>query len=247
MLTVFRKLRRRLLQQSKLTKYLVYAVGEIILVVIGILIALQVNKWNEARIRYNLETDVLNEIRAGLKTDLIDIEYNIGAHQRILESQIKVLEWLNTDNPYTDTLSYHFARMNNSTVFVSNDSPYESLKQIGIRLIKDDSLRDKITRVYDLDFDYYKDHVVMYNEMVIRGWYDVNSNYFDGTRFMFNNPDNRMTPLDTVAIREENLFRHYATSVKEFNEFYIRRIMNRARRGAKELIEMLDSELADRD
>ncbi len=247
MLTVFRKIRRNLLQQSKLTRYLVYAVGEIILVVIGILIALQVNKWNEARIQYKLETDVLNEIRAGLLTDLRDINYNIGAHQRILESQTQVLEWLNSDSPYADTLSYHFARMNNSTVFVSNDSPYESLKQIGIRLIQNDSLRDKITTVYDLDFDYYKDHVVMYNEMVVRGWYDVNSHYFDGTRFMFNNPENRMTPLDTVAIREENLFRHYVSSVKEFNDFYVRRIMNRAKRGAEELISMLDEELANRN
>ena len=247
MLPVFRKLRRSLLVNNKLGKYMVYAIGEIVLVVIGILIALQVNKEVEAGKRYDLETDILHEIRAGLITDLSDIEYNIGAHQRIRESQLEVLKWLNREIPYTDTLDFHFTRVNNSTVFVSNDAPYESLKQIGIRLISNDSLRDKITAVYDLDFDYYKDHVVMYNEMVVRGWYDVNSHYFDGTRFLFNNPDNRMKPLDTIRIREENLFRHYISSITEFNDFYVKRIMMRAKRGAEELIAMLDEEIANRE
>ncbi|MBK7873993.1 MAG: hypothetical protein IPJ74_26755 [Saprospiraceae bacterium] len=49
MLRFFRNIRRRLLDSGSLRKYLVYAVGEIILVVIGILIALQINNWNEGR------------------------------------------------------------------------------------------------------------------------------------------------------------------------------------------------------
>jgi len=49
MITLFRKIRKQLLTQNKLTRYLVYAVGEIFLVVIGILIALQINNWNEEK------------------------------------------------------------------------------------------------------------------------------------------------------------------------------------------------------
>ncbi|TDQ17015.1 hypothetical protein DFQ04_1663 [Algoriphagus boseongensis] len=49
MLTFFRKIRQKLLSQNRVTRYLVYAIGEILLVVIGILIALQVNNWNEQR------------------------------------------------------------------------------------------------------------------------------------------------------------------------------------------------------
>ena len=49
MLGFLRKIRRGLLAENKLTRYLVYAVGEIFLVVIGILIALQINTWNEQR------------------------------------------------------------------------------------------------------------------------------------------------------------------------------------------------------
>jgi len=49
MIKFFRKIRQKLLAQNKFTKYIVYAAGEILLVVIGILIALQINNWNEQR------------------------------------------------------------------------------------------------------------------------------------------------------------------------------------------------------
>ena len=47
MLRIFRKIRQRMLPDNKFSKYLLYAIGEILLVVIGILIALQVSNWNE--------------------------------------------------------------------------------------------------------------------------------------------------------------------------------------------------------
>ena len=48
MIKLFRKIRQKLLAENKISKYLIYAIGEIILVVIGILIALQINNWNES-------------------------------------------------------------------------------------------------------------------------------------------------------------------------------------------------------
>ena len=57
MITFFRKVRQRLLIENRFSKYLLYAIGEIILVVIGILIALQINNWNEARKNNMTESD----------------------------------------------------------------------------------------------------------------------------------------------------------------------------------------------
>ena len=51
MIKFFRKIRQKMLTENKFSKYLIYAVGEIILVVIGILIALQLNSWNDHRVR----------------------------------------------------------------------------------------------------------------------------------------------------------------------------------------------------
>jgi hypothetical protein len=47
MIKFFRKIRQKLLVENKISKYLLYAIGEVVLVVIGILIALSVNNWNE--------------------------------------------------------------------------------------------------------------------------------------------------------------------------------------------------------
>jgi hypothetical protein len=70
MIKFFRKIRQKMLAENKFRKYLIYAIGEIALVVIGILIAVQINNWNESR------KDVQREIK--MLTDLQnDIEYNI--------------------------------------------------------------------------------------------------------------------------------------------------------------------------
>ena len=73
MIPFFRKIHKKLADDNKPLKYLRYAIGEIVLVVIGILIALQINNWNEQRINEEKITSILKEIQ----TDLVkDIEYS---------------------------------------------------------------------------------------------------------------------------------------------------------------------------
>ena len=69
MLHFFKNIRRKLAEQNKVKSYLLYALGEILLVVIGILIALQVNNWNERRIAINNEIILLNEVIEALHAD----------------------------------------------------------------------------------------------------------------------------------------------------------------------------------
>lgn len=75
MLNFLRKLRRNNMN----SKYLKYALGEIVLVVIGILIALQINTWNETRKNHELETILLENLMKQLKSDVKDINNNIKA------------------------------------------------------------------------------------------------------------------------------------------------------------------------
>ena len=77
MLRFLRQIRQRLLTDNKFSKYLMYAVGEILLVVIGILIALQINTWNEERIERKNEVKLLKELKADLDDNLEEIE-NLG-------------------------------------------------------------------------------------------------------------------------------------------------------------------------
>tara|TARA_B100000949_G_scaffold214142_1_gene209453 strand:+ start:7695 stop:7895 length:201 start_codon:yes stop_codon:yes gene_type:complete len=66
MIKFFRKIRQRLLIENRFTKYLLYALGEIILVVLGILIALQINNWNQEQKDHKAEITYLKEIKNSL-------------------------------------------------------------------------------------------------------------------------------------------------------------------------------------
>ena len=73
MIKFFRKIRLNLISEGKTGKYIKYAVGEIILVVIGILIALSINNWNEQRKQNNEEIYILNQLKVEFKADSIKI------------------------------------------------------------------------------------------------------------------------------------------------------------------------------
>jgi hypothetical protein len=75
MIKFFRKIRQRLLKEGKVTRYLTYALGEIVLVVIGILIALQINNWNEDRKQATAEEEFYLGVKNDLQQDLEFINY----------------------------------------------------------------------------------------------------------------------------------------------------------------------------
>ena len=69
MLKFFRKIRQNLIGKGDAKKYLLYAIGEILLVVIGILIALQINNWNQNRLNQIKELDYLQQLQSDLQAD----------------------------------------------------------------------------------------------------------------------------------------------------------------------------------
>ena len=71
MLQFFRKIRRKLLQEGSFRQYMLYAIGEILLVMVGILLALQVNSWNENRLERIEEINLLEGIHKDLVQDTL--------------------------------------------------------------------------------------------------------------------------------------------------------------------------------
>ena len=74
MIKFFRRIRQKLITDGKLSKYLVYALGEIALVMIGILLALQVNNWNEERKSVNQENLALVDLYREFAQSITDLE-----------------------------------------------------------------------------------------------------------------------------------------------------------------------------
>jgi hypothetical protein len=253
MLTFFRRIRKGLLDGGRTSKpaspagrYLLYAIGEIALVVIGILIALQINNWNESRKLKNLEKEMLSELNISLKRDLSDIEYNIQMQREAYESQGLILEWLDSDRPYVDSLCHHFSKAHLATVFISNDGSFETLKTLGLGLISNDSLRNKISSLYDHNYDHYNDLERRYSDLVQYMFSTTNEEYFDKTEFFdATHPDmlGCMTPIDEHRIKTDNVFKYHLNTVRSYNILVIENVIAEARAELINLIGMIEKEL----
>ena len=83
MIKFFRSIRQKLLSENKFSKYLLYAIGEIVLVVIGILIALQINNWNDLKKEHQNERIYLESLQAEFATNLETLNQVIASCNRL--------------------------------------------------------------------------------------------------------------------------------------------------------------------
>ena len=140
---IFRKTRQDILSKGKTKTYLKYAIGEIALVVIGILIALQINNWNTRDKQSHTELKILEAMKENLNSDIIDMEENIKIYSRARKSTGEILQVLNFPGYETDSLNLYLGHLGDYATFIETTSAYENLKTIGFEIIKSDSLKKK--------------------------------------------------------------------------------------------------------
>ncbi|WP_218841857.1 DUF6090 family protein [Winogradskyella ursingii] len=108
MLKFFRHIRQHLLSESKFSKYMLYAIGEIILVVIGILIALQINNWNDNRKNDIKERNVLINLKTDLTADMQKLDTLKIQFEKAAESKEVFESFLYYKDRINIPLSEHF-------------------------------------------------------------------------------------------------------------------------------------------
>ena len=142
MLKFFRTIRKKLIEEDNVRKYLLYAIGEILLVVIGILIALQVNNWNEERAENRQRTELLVQLRADLNNVLTELELQIDQSIEKVTYSRRLLNFsAGTSDLPTDSLQFASLIMINSSAFNDFNTTFEQAKSSGkLSLIQSDSL-----------------------------------------------------------------------------------------------------------
>ena len=139
---------------NKPLKYMRYAIGEIVLVVIGILIALQINNWNEERKLNDVEFAILKDIKSNLLESRKELNSVVEDNQTGLKHFRHIIQFVNEDLPYSSTLDTSFALINLWASPYLTYTAYETLKTQGLNLIKNDSIKYRITKMYESDFAY---------------------------------------------------------------------------------------------
>jgi hypothetical protein len=148
----FRKIRQSLLTDSKFGKYLLYAIGEIILVVIGILIALQINNANEARKLRSQEIHYLENLKTDLNLNIAELDEYIAVRNSRIESANKVLEHFE-GKPLTDLndFAFHTTNIYIWQKFTQQDNTFQELVNSGnLALISNDSIKNGLLNLQSL-------------------------------------------------------------------------------------------------
>ena len=154
MLKFFRRIRQHLLAESKFSKYMLYATGEIVLVVIGILIALQINNWNDSRKLENRELVLLEELKLNLETNQANLERDIGLQIEGARHIDSLLYHLDHELPYDPSFSRHIQKGDYAPDVILTSSAFETLKSSGLELIRSDSPRRQIIELFEVTYPY---------------------------------------------------------------------------------------------
>lgn len=210
MLTFFRRIRKGLLGTGKTRKYLVYAVGEILLVMIGILLALQVNNWNEERIGKLSVKSHCQEVYSSLLADSTQLNSIINQFNSTNELSLYLWDFLNENLNEIDTGKLKTAllragqHISISPSVTASITAYENLVSSGaIHFIQNENLKRKLG-------DYYRQESQQEVNEVQRtryanAYYDVRFNHIDP--MMLRNHLNQELNLDWETV---NALRYYS-------------------------------------
>ncbi|MCA0154420.1 DUF6090 family protein [Winogradskyella vincentii] len=165
MIKFFRHIRRSLIQENKMGKYFKYAIGEILLVVIGILIALQINNWNESQ----KESEELRNIFIRIEQDFKNsaVEINDGIEEMKLASiytNAILLNQVSEDTLYLDEMYFR------KHAFSFTGFPDIKINETGIELLK-----NKIQNNYDLNTVEIERLLNLYTELL----YEIHIDHSD--------------------------------------------------------------------
>ncbi len=152
--TFFRRIRKALLADGRTSKYLLYAMGEIALVVIGILIALQINNWNEWRKDREQEREVLVDVASDLERNCVTFLKVIEDNDRCDRSADLIISLIHGDQIPEDSLPryLHGARIKSTSGLFLSVAGFEALKNVGFTIVQSDTLKDAILDLYETTY-----------------------------------------------------------------------------------------------
>lgn len=150
-----------MLTENKFSKYLLYAIGEIILVVIGILIALQINNWNENRKVKKQEAQIYTELKSDLLQTRNDINETISKHKEIFKSSQQLITDIYDKKSNSQTIYESLTTSSAEFQIIPKTSAFENLKNIGLNTLSNDSLRIAITNLFQLNLKRLDDELGM--------------------------------------------------------------------------------------
>jgi len=126
---------------------------EFLSIFIAVISAFALDNWNDNRRDRHAEVKILTEMKNGLQKDMEDIQLNIYGHNEGLAACRYFANMVNNQVATPDSFTQYYFTLTRDFISIQNRSGYESLKSMGLNLIKNDSLRLQIISFYEYDLN----------------------------------------------------------------------------------------------
>lgn len=228
-------------------KYLFYALGEILLVMVGILLALQVNNWNEYRKELKHEKEFLIALRSELQADLDDV-YDSEVYQQLSKQSTNIIiDHLVNKIPYHDSLAYHFSLSTYIWFATPTGSVFESIKSRDLNLISNTDLRDTMVMTYGRIIPWQMDQSERFSQHMTHAVHSIfNSRFEDvwNTDYL-DLADSKMVPINYDALCTDQEYLYFIKSLPNFQYYYIDIPTETLKLLFTRMIEMINEELGN--
>tara|TARA_R110001583_G_scaffold192436_1_gene358915 strand:- start:165 stop:929 length:765 start_codon:yes stop_codon:yes gene_type:complete len=219
MIKFFRKIRHKMLTENKFSKYLIYAIGEIVLVVIGILIALQINNWNQNRLKGKKEIQILKSFETQFQNDISQFDESLKFYGTASNSIDVIIHHLENKIPYNDSLNQHFFL---STRFYGDsdldNNVFESLKSHGVDLISNTEIRNRIVKLYEDDDEWIVNFEIVYRDFLFNASESIFNtrfkDYWGGDYKDLTYSEGEMVPLGFESLQTDQEYLYFIRTQK---------------------------------
>ena len=242
MIKFFRKIRYDLMEKNKTRKYFKYAIGEIILVVIGILIALSINNWNEEKKSIQKGLDILVDIRENLEFNTIQFQEDIEINRNVVNSIDIILNNITVTKIYNDSLDKHFRYVNWWASARWKSSGYEALIEHGVEIVQSKELQKSIIDLYEISYTEIVENARLQEgnwNAILPNWLELI--YRDPSEFS-SSDEHKARPFNYQEIIDSRIFRSFLTFNRSQRVYDIQVRTNMLAKH-QELIKLIDKEL----
>lgn len=215
MLKYFRRIRLKLLDEGNLKRYLTYAIGEILLVMIGILLAIQVNNWNNNKLVKKSEQLALIKLKEEVESNYFQFQNTQKVHHNIFDAAdllLSFIEETNTNFISEDSLKLAIGWIAgpNPTFNPSNGTINSLINSGKIEIIQNDSLKTMLTQWKDLVYDYQEEEIEL-DELIDNQLRPLILSYVD-----LNYKEEKLTGSINRSIRESIEVKNLLTLVSQY-------------------------------
>jgi hypothetical protein len=223
--------------ENKTGKYLKYAIGEIVLVVIGILIALQINNWNNEQNAKQAEIKYLNQIKISLEENHLILNEKIDMHKWLLKECVKLYDHLKDHKALNDTIKRNLGIPLYDQMISLNTAAFENFKNDGLSLISNDDIKFEIINIYDQELNYiqntFANQFENYITTVIYPFYSKNFEFYSLSI---------MEPNDYQELLKNREITNIISTINSLREFAITKY-NDTQKKIEEILNKIEIEM----